>query len=55
MNGDGVWSLGAWVNGRGAWTTGSAGASACARGVRTAAGVARMNDVACGRALAFPG
>jgi hypothetical protein len=37
---------------RGAWTAGSVGASACAR---TVAGVARVRDVARGRALAFPG
>jgi hypothetical protein len=40
---------------RGAWTAGSAGASACARGARTAASVAHVRDIACGRALAFPG
>jgi hypothetical protein len=40
---------------RGAWTAGSAGASACVRGARMAAGVARVRDVARGRALAFPG
>jgi hypothetical protein len=40
---------------RGPWTAGSAGASACARGARMAAGVARVRDVARGRALAFPG
>jgi hypothetical protein len=40
---------------RGAWTVGSAGASACARGAGTAAGVARVHDVARGCALAFPG
>jgi hypothetical protein len=40
---------------RGAWTPGSAGASACARGARTATGMARVRDVARGRALAFPG
>jgi hypothetical protein len=40
---------------RGAWTAGSASASACARDARTAAGMARARDVVRGRALAFPG
>jgi hypothetical protein len=40
---------------RGAWTAGSAGASACARDARTAAGVACVRDIARGRALAFLG
>jgi hypothetical protein len=44
-----------WHSQRGAWTAGSAGASACVRGARTAAGVARVRDVARGHALAFPG
>jgi hypothetical protein len=44
-----------WHSRHDAWTAGSAGASACARGARTAAGVARARDVARGRALAFPG
>jgi hypothetical protein len=40
---------------RGAWTTGSAGASVCMRGARTATSVARVRNVVRGRALAFPG
>jgi hypothetical protein len=44
-----------WHSRRSAWTTGSAGASACARGARTGAGVARVHDVARGHALVFLG
>jgi hypothetical protein len=44
-----------WHSRHGVWTAGSAGASTCARGARTTAGVARVCDVARGRALAFPG
>jgi hypothetical protein len=43
-----------WHSRHGAWTVGSAGASACARGVRMATSVIRVRDVARGCALAFP-
>jgi hypothetical protein len=63
----GEWKLATWrrPNARGhhpQWHAGTAhgplvppGASACARGARMAADVARVRDVACGRALEFPG